>query len=213
MGKRTIRLSLKDIILNYVTENFNKYLLVIVIFLIGIFTGVIVINNSSEETAFRTADYVTGFIQTLKDTEKINFSELLLSSVKRNFGLTVILWFAGTTVIGIPVVFIILFMRGLSLGYTISAFTSILGTSKGIMFLILSLFFQNVMFIPAILTIGVSSIKLYKSILKDRRKENIKVEIIRHSILSLIMFGVLILASFIENNISFVMLQKMIKYF
>lgn len=213
MGKRTIRLSLKDIILNYVTENFNKYLLVIVIFLIGIFTGVIVINNSSEETAFRTADYVTGFIQTLKNTEKINFSELLLSSVKRNFGLTVILWFAGTTVIGIPVVFIILFMRGLSLGYTISAFTSILGTSKGIMFLILSLFFQNVMFIPAILTIGVSSIKLYKSILKDRRKENIKVEIIRHSILSLIMFGVLILASFIENNISFVMLQKMIKYF
>lgn len=213
MGKRTIRLSLKDIILNYVTENFNKYLLVIVIFLIGIFTGVIVINNSSEETAFRTADYVTGFIQTLKNTEKINFSELLLSSVKRNFGLTVILWFAGTTVIGIPVVFIILFIRGLSLGYTISAFTSILGTSKGIMFLILSLFFQNVMFIPAILTIGVSSIKLYKSILKDRRKENIKVEIIRHSILSLIMFGVLILASFIENNISFVMLQKMIKYF
>lgn len=213
MGKRTIRLSLKDIILNYVTENFNKYLLVIVIFLIGIFTGVIVINNSSEETAFRIADYVTGFIQTLKNTEKINFSELLLSSVKRNFGLTVILWFAGTTVIGIPVVFIILFMRGLSLGYTISAFTSILGTSKGIMFLILSLFFQNVMFIPAILTIGVSSIKLYKSILKDRRKENIKVEIIRHSILSLIMFGVLILASFIENNISFVMLQKMIKYF
>ena len=123
------------------------------------------------------------------------------------------MWFAGTTVIGIPVVFIILFIRGLSLGYTISAFTSILGTSKGIMFLILSLFFQNVMFIPAILTIGVSSIKLYKSILKDRRKENIKVEIIRHSILSLIMFGVLILASFIENNISFVMLQKMIKYF
>lgn len=213
MGKRTIRFSLKDIILNYVTENFNKYLLVIVIFLIGIFTGVIVINNSSEETAFRTADYVTGFIQTLKNTEKINFSELLLSSVKRNFGLTVILWFAGTTVIGIPVVFIILFIRGLSLGYTISAFTSILGTSKGIMFLILSLFFQNVMFIPAILTIGVSSIKLYKSILKDRRKENIKVEIIRHSIVSLIMFGVLILASFIENNISFVMLQKMIKYF
>ena len=213
MGKRTIRFSLKDIILNYVTENFNKYLLVIVIFLIGIFTGVIVINNSSEETAVRTADDVTGFIQTLKNTEKINFSELLLSSVKRNFGLTVILWFAGTTVIGIPVVFIILFIRGLSLGYTISAFTSILGTSKGIMFLILSLFFQNVMFIPAILTIGVSSIKLYKSILKDRRKENIKVEIIRHSILSLIMFGVLILASFIENNISFVMLQKMIKYF
>lgn len=213
MSKRIIKFSLQEIILNYITENFNKYILVTVIFLIGIFTGVIVINNSSEVTVFKTADYVTNFIQTLKNTEKINFSELLLSSVKRNFGLTVILWFAGTTVIGIPVVFIILFMKGLSLGYTISAFTSILGTVKGIMFLILSLFFQNVLFIPAILTIGVSSIKLYKSILKDRRKENIKIEIIRHSMLSLIMFGVLILASFIENNISFMMLQKMIKYF
>ena len=47
--------------------------------------------------------------------------------------------------------------------------------------------------IPAIIAIAVSAFKLYKSIVKDRNKENIKIEIIRHTIFSLIMLLVLLL--------------------
>ena len=76
----------------------------------------------------------------------------------------------------------------------------------------LALFLQNILFIPAILTIGVSSIKLYKSIITDRRKENIKIEIIRHTIISVIMLCVLILSSLIENEVSLNLLKMGIKY-
>ena len=48
----------------------------------------------------------------------------------------------------------------------------------------------------------VSCMKLYKSIMKDKRRENIKLEIIRHTIVSIILFLLLVIASFIEVYIS-----------
>lgn len=205
--------NIKEIMLNYILDNSKKYILVTLIFIIGIFAGVIIINNSSQDTNTQIANYIAEFIDNFKVTDNINSGDLMFLSIKRNIVLALFLWFAGTTVIGIPVVFLLIFYRGLSLGYTISALTCTLGTGKGILFSIIALCLQNILFIPAILTIGVSSIKLYKSILKDRRRENVKVEVIKHTIISCMMLGVLILSSFIENGISFNILQKMIKYF
>lgn len=88
-----------------------------------------------------------------------------------------------------------------------------MGSLKGSIFTLISIFLQNVLFIPGILIIGVSSIRLYKSIMKDKRKENIKLEILRHTILSLVMLIVLIISAVIETQISFRILQEMIKYF
>ena len=61
---------------------------------------------------------------------------------------------------------------------------------------------QNLLFIPAILALGVSGIKLYKSIMKDKRRENIKIEIIRHTLFSIFMLIILLIASVIETYLS-----------
>ena len=92
-------------------------------------------------------------------------------------------------------------------------FTYTLGTAKGIIFCLTALLLQNILFIPAVLTLGVSSIKLYKSIIKDKRKENIKVEIIRHTIIAILMAIILIISSMLENGISITLLQKILKNF
>ena len=137
----------------------------------------------------------------------------LIQSVKNNTILAIILWIAGTTVIGIPIVLIAIFLRGMFLGYTISAITYTYGTFKGIIFCMLSILLQNILLIPAVLTLGVSSIKLYKSIIKDKRKENIKIGILRHTITSISMVIILLISSLIENLVSVPILQNCIKYF
>ena len=112
-----------------------------------------------------------------------------------------------------PIVFGITLYRGFCLGYTISACISIMGLSKGLAFVILSLLLQNIIFIPVLLALAVSGFKLYKSIIKDNRKENIKIEIIRHTVFSLIMLLLLIISSIIEVYISVGILKCFIKYF
>lgn len=149
----------------------------------------------------------------MKNTDNINNIELLKNSIKQNVLLTFIIWFFGTTVIGMPIVFGITLYRGFCLGYTISACISIMGLSKGLAFVILSLLLQNIIFIPVLLALAVSGFKLYKSIIKDNRKENIKIEIIRHTMFSLIMLLLLIISSIIEVYISVGILKCFIKYF
>ena len=124
----------KSILKNYVKNNYKEYILTSLIFIIGLFIGVMVINNCTETQS----------------------SEIITA---------IIIWLAGTTVIGLPIVLIAIMLRGLILGYTISAVTLTLGALKGIIFCLISIFLQNILIIPAVLTLGVSSIKLYKSII------------------------------------------------
>ena len=136
-----------------------------------------------------------------------------MESIRKNFMFAVILWLAGTTIIGMPIVLIVILLRGTILGFTISSITVTLGPVKGILFCMATIILHNIIYIPAILTIGVSSIKLYKSIVNDKRKENIKFEIIRHTIISILMIILLMLSTIIENVVSTHFLKKIIKYF
>ena len=203
----------KLVLKNYVKNNYKEYILTSLIFIIGLFIGVMIINNCTETQSSEITAYLNEFITKFKGIQNINKTSLIFTSIKNNIILAVIIWVAGTTVIGLPIVLIAILLRGLILGYTISAVTLTLGASKGIIFCLISIFLQNILFIPAVLTLGVSSIKLYKSIMKDKRRENIKVEIIRHTIISAIMILVLVISSLVENVISITFLKSFIKYF
>ena len=88
------------------------------------------VNNCSEEQEKSITSYVTEFTQKFKSIEKIDKSELRINSIKKNVGLTLVIWLAGTTIIGMPVVLAIILFRGFCMGYTISAITYTIGTGK-----------------------------------------------------------------------------------
>ena len=172
-----------------------------------------IINSCKEQQTSEITSYISDFITKYKEIENINKTELIIESIRKNIFFAIILWIAGTTVIGMPIVLGIILIRGTFLGFTISSITITLGAFKGILFCILSIALQNIIYIPAILTIGVSSIKLYKSIIKDKRRENIKLEILRHTVISGLMIILLIISSIIENSLSANILKSVIKYF
>ena len=201
--------TLKEHILN----NKKEYIIVILMFAIGIFFGVLFVNNAKEAQLIQIKEYLTSFIENLKKTEQLNNVDLIKTSLIQNILLAIIIWFFGTTVIGIPVVFGMIIYRGFCLGYTISSCITALGLSKGLLFALISMLLQNLILVPAILAIAVSGIKLYKSIMKDKRKENIKLEIVRHILFSLLMLILVIISSIIEILGSTGILKLVIKYF
>ena len=197
MKKNKRRLILQTI-KEHVANNKKEYVIVSILFVIGIFLGVFFINNVGQEPKTLITEYLNQFIEKLKSTEDLNLIELLKTSIGQNIMLAIGLWFFGTTIIGIPAVFGIVAYRGFCLGYTIAACISIMGISKGIIFVLILLLLQNLLVIPAILALAVSGIKLYKSIMRDKTKENVKIEMLRHTVFSLIMLMVLIVSSVIE---------------
>ena len=202
----------KKVIQEHITRNIKIYTILIIIFLLGLIIGIIIVNNSGYSQKAEINEYINTFINDLKNGAKLDYFKLLKTSFGNNFFTVLILWFMSSTVIGIPIVYGEIGYKGFCLGYTISSVVATLGTGKGILFVITSMLLHNIIFIPCLLLLAVSGINLYKSIMKDRRKENIKIEIIRHTVFSLIILAVLLFASLIETYISSNLLISIAKY-
>lgn len=198
---------IKDDILN----NAKSYFIVVVIFIVGIFFGVMYINQTKDKSEVER--YINTYIDETKLIKNGDYFKELQNDVKKNIALVLLLWFAGTTIIGIPIVLGIIIFRGFCLGYTIASCVYVLGRAKALVFIAITILLQNVIFIPAIMILGVSSIKLYKSIVKDRRRENIKLSITKHTLISLIILIALVISSIIKIQISYRLIVNLIKYF
>jgi len=194
-----------------IRNNLKSYFIVIVIFVVGVFLGVLFLNQAQDKAEIEK--YISTYIDETKTNQNRDYLSELKNDIKENILLVFLLWFAGTTIIGIPIVLGIILFRGFCLGYTIAGCVYVLGKIKGIIFIIITIFLQNIIFIPAIMILGVSSIKLYKSIIKDRRKENIKLSILKHSVISIITMIALIVSSIIKIEVSYRLIVNLIKYF
>lgn len=192
----------QNILINYIFNNFKNFIIVLSIFTIGIMIGVVFIHNASDAQQAGIQEYIQNFISSVKENGQVDRGELLKQDLIDNITLTLWLWFVGSTVIGIPFVYAIICFRGFCLGYSISAAVATLGSVKGTLFCISNLLLQNILFIPCILFLAMSGMRLYQSIMKDRRKENIKVEVARHTVLCLCILAVLCISSLVEVYIS-----------
>lgn len=210
--KNSLPENIKNIVLENIIVYFKEYIVVTVCFIIGIIVGVIFINNLSSNQLNEISTYVNSFLETLKNDVTFNYFDLLQNSLIQNILLVLALWFVGATLIGIPIVFGIILFRGFCLGYTISAIIQVLGISKGIIFVMTAMFLQNIIFIPAIIALAVSGIRLYKTVVKDRNTESIKLAIVKHTAFSLLVLLFLILSSIIEVFVSTNLFSICIKF-
>lgn len=203
---------IRNAIFEYIKENLRSYLILIIIFFIGLLLGVVFINNINEVQSKQISEYISNFINSVKENYQISTNSLLITSIINNLCIAILLWFLGSTVIGVPLIYLVIGYKGYCIGYTIAAVTATLGTGKSIAFIFATMLLQNIIYIPTIITLAVSGIKLYRLIMEDRRKENIKVQILKHTIFSVLMLILLLFSSVIETYISGNLSQIILKY-
>lgn len=97
--KKNKRLNLTNTIYQHVINNSKEYIVVTLIFIIGIFLGVMFINNAQETQMSEITSYLNNFIEKLKNTENLESIKILKTSIFENIILAITLWFFGTTVI------------------------------------------------------------------------------------------------------------------
>lgn len=190
----------QSVLLEYVLKNKKSFLLIVGLFLIGMILGIVFINHANPTQIEEIKLYVANLVKNIKTYDYINKTDLLAQSLTQNILCILLIWFLGCTIIGSIFVFVAIVYRGFSLGYTISAIIACLGIKKGCVFTVLGLVLQNIFFLPAFFILCESGIKLYNGIRKHCI--NLKLEVIRHTIIMLISMVLVVIASFIEVYVS-----------
>lgn len=202
------------IIEDHINKNIKEYFISILIFIVGVVIGVLLINYSNEETKESISGYINEFVVSIKNKEyEIDSKKLFFKSLFNNLKFAVIIWVAGSSVIGIPLIYSTIGYKGICLGYSISAIIGALNQPRGIAFAVSSLLAQNIIAIPCMLALSVSSIKMYKAIIKNKERANIKMEVYRHAMFSLMMTIGLVMSTVVEVFISTNVTNSIIKNF
>ena len=190
----------KGVLYNYLEKNKNNFLIITIIFFTGMVLGILFINHTSEEEISNINLYVNSLVKNIENLDSINKVELLYESVKQNSSFILIVWLLGCTIIGSFLVYLGIIYKGFSLGYTISAIVAVLGPNSGSIFVFAALLLQNIIFLPTLFILAESGIKVYKRIAKQY--VNLKQELVRHTIIMLIVLIMTILASVVEVYLS-----------
>lgn len=199
----------QNIIISHFQVNLREYTICSIIFLIGILFGIVFVNNLDNEQMSEITEYITNSIISIK--QNFNKYDVLKASIKSHIIIVSLLWLMGSTVIGLLLVYFIVCFKGFCFGYTVSSIIGVLGTSKGILFTLSTMFFKNIIMIPCTIALAVSGMKLNKSIIHNGKNGNLKLEIIRHTSFSIFILLLLITTSCIEVHISQNILKLCIK--
>lgn len=191
---------MKKVLIEYIIRNKKNFIIIAILFFIGVAVGIFSINNSNQAQKEELNIYITSLINKIKNTDNIDNIELLILCIKENVSLILIVWFLGCTIIGGIFIYLAIIYKGFTIGYTISAMIAVLGIKQGIILSMVSLLFQNIIFLLAFFLIAENGIKLYKGIYS--RCINLKEEVMRHTIIMLITIMLSILSSFVEVYIS-----------
>ena len=92
-------IKIRDTLKQHILNNKKEYIIVVLLFLVGLFSGVFFVNNIQENKKLEISSYLNNFIEKMKTTENLKYADLLKNSMGQNILLAIMIWFFGTTVI------------------------------------------------------------------------------------------------------------------
>lgn len=96
---KTKEIKIRKTIYSHVINNKKEYIVVALIFIVGIFLGVLFVNNIKDNQKQELASYINDFTEKMKTSDNIDSMSVLSSSIKQKILLALCIWFFGTTVI------------------------------------------------------------------------------------------------------------------
>jgi stage II sporulation protein M len=179
------------------------YLFLLLIFIIGVVFGSIFITILNEQDKTTVINQIVSFFTQIK-ANKINYLEVLKNSITSNLIYVVVIWLLGISIIGIPIIIFINFLKGFMIGFSIAA---IIAKYKliGILGSFTYIFPHIILLVLIIIKVSYHALALSLNLLKaiiERKSINFN-EIASHYCFSLLISSIIVVAaSLIETFVS-----------
>lgn len=198
-------------------DNISIYTFIMVLFLMGIIFGAVIVNSLSSQHQEDLFFYLGQFFSQVGEGEMVPQEELLKSSFLHNVKMAGLIWIMGISIIGFPLIFLLLFLKGIVVGFSVGFLVHQMGWN-GLLLAFGSLLPQNIFIIPVFIYIAANavglSIKLIKKIFVRQSPHYPLVPVFAKYILGFIVaLVVLTVAASVEAFISPILMKTIISTF
>lgn len=140
-------------VINHLKEYTTVYIFMIILFLTGIIFGSIIVNSMNFVQKQDLYFYLERYFGQIKDGDTIDNMTILMHSFFYHAKYLLLLFVLGLSVIGLPVVWVLLFIKGLVVGFSVGFIVNQLGF-KGLLLAAISIAPQNFLIIPVYIIAG-----------------------------------------------------------
>lgn len=147
----------QKVALTHFRENSSVYIFVIVLFLMGVIFGAVVVNSMSFTQKEDLFYYLSQFFGQISDGKESNANTIFFQSLLHNSKYIGLMWLLGISIIGLPVILILLFMKGMVVGFTVGFLVNQMQW-KGFLMSFVSILPQNIIIIPIFIVMATISI-------------------------------------------------------
>ncbi|MUV39717.1 Stage II sporulation protein [Lentibacillus sp. JNUCC-1] len=186
----------KQLMLNHIKEHATVYLFMVILFLTGVVFGAVIVNSMGFAQKQDLAFYLDRFFDQLLQQENSETKTVLMDSFLYHIKYILLLFILGLSVIGLPLVWVLLFTKGLVVGFTVGFIVNQLSWN-GLLLSALSIAPQNLIIIPIYLAAGSLSMIFSLTLLHRLFSRNIRQSILRPLGVYAGTFAVLLMFSFI----------------
>ncbi len=141
------------LLINHVKEHATIYLFMVILFLTGVIFGAILVNSMNFVQKQDLFFYLERFFKQITDNELANYDEIFKNSFFYHIKYLLLLFVLGLSVIGLPLVWILIFLKGLVIGFSVGFMVNQLGMN-GLLIATLSIAPQNFLIIPVYIIAG-----------------------------------------------------------
>ena len=208
---------MKKIFVRCVENNIKEIVIITIIIFIGLTLSILYINNLNLDSKDSISSNVENMISYIKEKDEYTNkekSELFKLLITKNITFLLLIAFLGTSIVGFPIICLLIIYKTFSFGFIMSSVIASIGTRKGIIFNCFSIGVHNIIYIVSVYIITISSIKLMKNIVFDKGEiKELKYEIIKHIMLLIVSVLLTVISSFIEiyiSNFLFIMVRQYI---
>lgn len=187
-------------IINKLKEK-KQFILIFLICVVAFIIGVLLPSILNEENRKIIETSLNSFFDTIKNNQ-LKTSELLFKTLTSNIIIDLILWLLGISIIGIPIVIILLGYKSLSLGFTISSIIStykLNGVIKALIYIVPNIINLFIFFVISYYSISFS-LMLFNYLFR-KKEYNKRVIVNRYLKLLVISIIILIFSSVIETYV------------
>ncbi|GAB6929899.1 stage II sporulation protein M [Paenibacillus sp. JCM 10914] len=143
------------------------YVFVAVLFLVGVLFGALMVNALSLEQQQEMARYLNHFFVNVQDGGEAMSQSSFWSIAALHMKWVGLIWILGMSVIGLPGILILDFLKGVLIGFTVGYLVGQYSW-KGLLFALVSIAPQNLLIIPVLMICSVAAISFSLYIIRTR---------------------------------------------